>query len=97
MQHSGKKPKLVLFPHAAFTAACAGTSTDDFAVYPTYRIAHGRFVGALKVVRKTDGRLLFPYDGAPTIGPYDTKEAAILAATTLGIKLVEADLKNPEL
>jgi hypothetical protein len=41
--------------------------------------------------------LLFPYDGAPTIGPYDTKEAAILAAAMLGAKLVEADLENPEL
>jgi hypothetical protein len=74
-----------------------GASTDDFAVYATYRMAHGRFIGTLKVLRKTDSRLLFPYDGAPTIGPYDTKEAAILAATMPGTKLVEADLENPEL
>ncbi|HEV7836398.1 MAG TPA: DUF6723 family protein [Caballeronia sp.] len=97
MQQTGKKPKLVFFPHRAFTAACAGASTDDFAVYATYRMAHGRFIGTLKVVRRTDSRLLFPYDGAPTIGPYDTKEAAILAAAMLGAKLVEADLENPEL
>ena len=97
MQHTGKKPKLILFPHEAFTAARAGASSGDFAVYATYRMAHGRFVGTLKVVRKTDGRLLFPFDGAPTLGPYDTKEAALLAATALGAKLVEADLENPEL
>jgi hypothetical protein len=97
MQRIGKKPKLVLYPHRVFTAACGGASTDDFAVYATYRMAHGRYIGMLKVVRRTDSRLLFPYDGAPTIGPYDTKEAAILAATALGTKLVEADLENPEL
>jgi hypothetical protein len=97
MHHTGKKPKLVLFPHDAFTAARAGTGSGDFAIYATYRMAHGRFVGTLKVVRKTDGRLLFPFDGAPTIGPYDTKAAAVLAATALGAKLVKADLKNPEL
>jgi hypothetical protein len=97
MRQTGKKPKLVLFPHEACISARAGKSADDFAIYATYRIAHGRFLGALKVVRKTDSRLLFPFDGAPTIGPYDTKEDALRAATALGAKIVKADIDNPEL
>jgi hypothetical protein len=40
--------------------------------------------------------LLFPFDGAPTIGPYDSKEDALFAATALGAKIVEADIENPE-
>jgi hypothetical protein len=48
MQRIGKKPKLVLYPHRVFTAACGGASTGDFAVYATYRMAHGRYIGMLK-------------------------------------------------
>jgi hypothetical protein len=54
-------------------------------------------VGALKVVRKTDSRLLFPFDGAPTIGPFDDKEEALRAAVALGDEIVDADIANPEL
>jgi hypothetical protein len=37
----------------------------DFAIYASYQInAGGMFVGLLKVVRKTDSRLLFPFEGA---------------------------------
>ncbi|WP_323050533.1 DUF6723 family protein [Caballeronia mineralivorans] len=28
------------------------------------------YIGSLKVVRKTDGRLLLPFAGAPVVGPF---------------------------
>jgi hypothetical protein len=98
MGQAGKRPKLRLFPFEPVIRARGGTHEDDFAVYVSYRIAGGgSFFGTLKVIRKTDGRLIFPFDGAPTLGPYSTKEDALEAATTLGTQIVEGDLKNPEL
>lgn len=57
---------------------------------------HGRFVGSLKVVRKTDSRLPFPFEGAPAIGPFDNKDEALGTAAALGAQIVEADIANPE-
>ncbi|MDR5758489.1 DUF6723 family protein [Caballeronia sp. LZ035] len=75
-----------------------GTSADDFQIYASYRgsTASG-FFGTLKVVRKTDGRLLFPFDGADTIGPFATKADAVAAALARGDTVVSADLARPEL
>jgi len=96
MRQAGKKPKL-LFRTDVPASPCAGKSPDDFAIYATYRLLHGRFMGSLKVVRKTDSRLLFPFDGAPTIGPFSHKEEALQAAASLGVEIVKADLANPEM
>ena len=96
MRQTGKKPKLMYFRCDASVPTRVGTSLADFAIYATYQMVNGRFLGTLKVVRKTDSRLLFPFDGAPTIGPYGTKEDALFAATALGAKIVEADIENPE-
>jgi hypothetical protein len=96
MRQAGKKPKL-LFRTDVPVSPCAGKSPDDFAIYATYRLLHGRFMGSLKVVRKTDSRLLFPFDGAPTIGPFAHKEEALRAAASLGVEIVKADLANPEM
>lgn len=96
-QSSGKRPKLVLFP-ARHVEPRPGTSADDFQIYASYRgsTASG-FFGTLKVVRKTDGRLLFPFDGADTIGPFATKADAVAAALARGDTVVSADLARPEL
>lgn len=94
---SGRKPKLVLYPTRAVAQASAGTTVDDFAIYASYRINGSRlYFGTLKVVRKTDSRLLFPFDGAPVIGPYSTKHEAVKAAQERGRLIVLADLENPE-
>ncbi|CAL8473618.1 DUF6723 family protein [Caballeronia sp. S22] len=67
-------------------------------VYASYRPGSGgRFVGTLKVVRLTDGRLLFPFDGAEEIGPFDSKDAAKRVALLRGSEIVQADLRAPEL
>jgi hypothetical protein len=61
----GKRPKLVLYPTRTVTQPAPARTDDDFAIYTSYRINAGHlYHGSLKVVRKTDGRLLFPFDGA---------------------------------
>ena len=47
-------------------------------------------------MRTTDDRLIFPYDGAPMIGPFDTALEAREAAARKGAEVVAADLLNPE-
>jgi hypothetical protein len=97
MRLAGKKPKLMFSRNDAVGAARENLSHEDFAIYATYRLLHGRFVGSLKVVRKTDNRLLFPFDGAPMIGPFAHKEEALRASEQLGFQIVEGDIANPEL
>jgi hypothetical protein len=93
----GKKPKLVLYPARRDIPATRGESRDDFEIYASYRIgAGGGYIGTLKVVRQTDSRLLFPFEGAESIGPFLTKEEAIRAAQETGEKIVQADLLTPE-
>ena len=96
-QSSGKRPKLVLFPTRTVTPT-PGTSEDDFQIYASYRGSSASgFFGTLKVVRKTDGKLLFPFDGAASIGPFPTKAAAVAAALERGGEVVEGDIARPEL
>lgn len=94
---SGRRPKLVLFPTRSVPAA-PGATEEDFHIYASYRGSSASgYYGTLKVVRKTDGRLLFPFDGVDTIGPFPTKAAAIEAAQRRGDEVVRADLVRPEL
>jgi hypothetical protein len=72
-------------------------SHDDFAIFVTARrSADGRFYADLLVSRKADGRCLFPFDGAPQMGPYSSIEEARLAAEEYGHRIVSADLAYPE-
>ncbi|WP_250487761.1 DUF6723 family protein [Caballeronia sp. GaOx3] len=92
-----RRPKLVFFP-----SKCApptpGRSEEDYRVYASCRPgSSGRFMGTLKVVRVTDGRLLFPFHGAEELGPFEAREAAKNAAKQRGMEIVEADLHSPEL
>jgi hypothetical protein len=96
-QNSGRRPKLVLFPTRNVPPA-PGTSKDDFQIYASYRgTSASGFFGTLKVVRKTDGKLLFPFDGADSIGPFSTKAEAVEAAQVRGDEVVSGDLACPEL
>ena len=96
-QSSGKRPKLVLFPTRQI-APTPGASPDDFQIYASYRGSSASgFFGTLKVVRKTDGKLLFPFDGAGSIGPFPTKADAVAAALERGDEVVQGDLARPEL
>ncbi|MEW6341191.1 MAG: DUF6723 family protein [Pseudomonadota bacterium] len=83
---------------SAFIPSVPAQSESDFKVTASSRLAgYRRFFGVLSVVRKTDGKLLFPFDGAPELGPYPTKVEALAAAQVYGEHIVAADLANPEL
>ncbi|NKJ48740.1 hypothetical protein CIC12_18745 [Burkholderia sp. SG-MS1] len=81
-----------------FIPSVPGTSEDDFEVSAMSKMAgYRRFFGVLKVVRSTDGRVLFPFDGAPQLGPYPSRLEAIAAAQVYGEHIVASDLARPEL
>jgi uncharacterized protein DUF6723 len=93
-----KKPKIVLsMTQLQSRGSGERMHPEDFAVYASYQInAGGLFVGTLKVIRKTDGRLLFPFQGAPVLGPYPSREEARDAAVMRGEQIVASDIANPE-
>jgi hypothetical protein len=67
---SGRRPKLVLYPSRTRVPQ-AGADRDDFLIYASYRGTKAAgFFGTLRVVRKTDNRLWFPFDGGGDIGPF---------------------------
>jgi hypothetical protein len=83
---------------STFIPSVPAKSESDFEISASSRLAgYRRFFGVLNVVRKTDGRLLFPFDGAPELGPVPTKVEALAAAQVYGEHIVAADLANPEL
>jgi hypothetical protein len=71
-------------------------SADQFAISTTYVDRGKQYFGKLKVVRLTEKRVIYPYDGAEQIGPFESRQEAIAAAQILGEKLVESDLRTPE-
>lgn len=72
-------------------------TADDYAIYAaTTNLARRSFIGRLTVVRKADGRKLYPFEGAPAIGPFNSIEEAKDAALALGARIVEGDLRVPE-
>lgn len=93
----GKRPKLTLFPTKTVPPA-PGKAEDDFRIYASYRGSSASgYYGTLKVVRITDGRLLYPFEGAEQIGPFNNKADAVDAAHRRGDEIVAGDLKAPEL
>ncbi len=94
-----KGPRCHFSPFPALAATpVAGKTTDDYRIYASYRADMGKiFYGALKVQRLTDKRVLYPFDGCPIIGPFNDPTSAKQAALALGEKLVNADLKSPEM
>jgi hypothetical protein len=71
----------------------ADVADDDFEIYASYHgTGDGRYVGGLKVVRKADRKILFPFDGAP----YTTADEARRAAIEYGREIVAADRAAPE-
>jgi hypothetical protein len=69
----------------------------DVEIFATsQRLVDGRYTGQLRVIRKADRKLLFPFDGAPMIGPYDTPQAARRGALDYGQEIASADRTTPE-
>jgi hypothetical protein len=98
MRSQSNRPKLLLFPTKACVPPSPGLTPDDFAIYASHRRgAAAEYYGTLKVVRKTDGRLLYPFEGAPTIGPFSSRARATEAAEQLGVTIVMGDIARPEI
>jgi hypothetical protein len=69
---------------AVLQPAIPGRSLADFRIYASYRGVPGQFYGTLKVVRLTDKRVLFPFEGCPEIGLFPDRQAAVDAAQQYG-------------
>ena len=75
----------------------ATADDGDYEIYANFhRTGDGRYAGRLKVFRKADRKLLFPFDGAPEIGPCATPDEARRAALEYGREIVAADRAIPE-
>jgi hypothetical protein len=81
---------------ALLQPAIPGRSLADFRIYASYRGVPGQFYGTIKVVRLTDKRVLFPFEGCPEIGPFPDRQAAVDAAQQYGEQLALSDLQKPE-
>lgn len=55
-----------------------------------------RFYASITVVRLVDRRVLFPFVGAPQIGPFGSFSEAKTAADTMIVKVIADDIANPE-
>jgi hypothetical protein len=79
------------------TSISGAGAHEDFDIYASYVVnATGMHIGTLKVVRKRDRRVLYPFDGCETIGPFESSDDARRAAEALGMRIVAADLAHPE-
>lgn len=91
------KPRPVFNSRPRPNSPVAATSEEDFVVHTSYAGTSGRFFGVLRVVRMTDGRTLFPFEGAPDIGPFQTILEATQAAKSFAERIVAGDMVKPEL
>ncbi|MDQ7981332.1 hypothetical protein QYH69_29300 [Paraburkholderia sp. SARCC-3016] len=72
-------------------------SREDYHIFVTARaLPNGQFLGDLSLVRRTDGRLLYPFEGAASIGPFESVKEARAAATSQAEKIIDADIAHPE-
>ena len=93
-----RKPKSPLYNSQAVHTPVPGKTAADYDIYAAFYLnAGGMFDGKLKIVRKTDGRLLYPFPGSAQIGPYLTKEEATQAALALADIIVKGDVAKPDL
>jgi hypothetical protein len=75
----------------------ADVADGEFEIFASYHsTGDGRYIGGLKVIRKADRRILFPFEGAPQIGPYESADEARRAAVEYGRAIVAADRAAPE-
>ena len=91
------RPNTIFRKASSQTCGARQPVRSDYRIYATYRrTVTGTFVVELKVIRTTDDKVLFPFDGAPGIGPFETPSQARDAAKFEGDRMVAADLVCPE-
>ncbi|MFM0394880.1 DUF6723 family protein [Paraburkholderia phytofirmans] len=91
------RAKMVFSRAARLSSRSEGARESDYRIYAAYRrTGSGAFIGELKVVRITDNKVLYAFDGAPTIGPFETASDAREAAQLQGDQMVALDLVCPK-
>jgi hypothetical protein len=92
------KPRSVNMPEKGPKPAVRRpSSAEDYEVFCGEQIdGAGRFYGLLRIRRKTDGRLIYPFDGCPRPGPCPNGPQARSAALALADELIRADIAMPE-
>lgn len=80
------------------TAMSAGRfRPEDYDVVCGQKVnALGRYIGYLRIRRKPDGKLIYPFDGCQVPGPFATGEEARRAACEMAEELVRLDIASPE-
>ncbi|WP_322102209.1 DUF6723 family protein [Paraburkholderia sp. J41] len=75
----------------------AGLQPEDYEVICGQQVnALGRYIADLRIRRKTDGKLIYPFDGCEVPGPFATAQEARQAARVLADELVRLDIACPE-
>ena len=73
------------------------TTAEDYEVFCGEQIdSAGRYYGLLRIRRKTDGRVIYPFDGCSRPGPCATGAQARERALALADALIRADIATPE-
>lgn len=73
------------------------TTADDYDVFCGEQIdGAGRYFGLLRIRRKFDGRIIYPFEGCPRAGPCATGPEARREALVLADELIRADIATPE-
>ncbi|WP_322102579.1 DUF6723 family protein [Paraburkholderia sp. J41] len=73
------------------------TTADDYDVFCGEQIdSAGRYFGLLRIRRKFDGRIIYPFEGCSRPGPCATGPDARRAALALADQLIRADIATPE-
>jgi hypothetical protein len=69
---------------------------DSYSVTVTVGGTQSQQYARLKIRRLRDKKTIYPFDGAPEIGPYEDMETARNQALAYGWSLVDADIALPE-
>jgi hypothetical protein len=67
----------------------------DVDIHPE-RIEEGRYYAALRILRTTDGKLIYPFDGCARPGPCTSADEVKEAARSMANELIRADVNDPE-
>ena len=70
-------------------------SKEDYAVEIS-TTGLNRHFAKVKIKRMTDGKIIFPFDGSETVGPFDTADEARYAGQMMARRLVDGDIDKPE-
>ncbi|CAM2159404.1 conserved protein of unknown function (plasmid) [Pararobbsia alpina] len=74
----------------------APTHVDDYLIDVACWGSWSQHFARVKIRRKTDGKVIFPFEGAAVVGPFSSAGEAREKGEQFARDLVYADIKNPE-